>query len=318
MNDSIKETSFIQLEKTRHPLVVLLVRLVREKPLGLMGGVIVLLLLFTGIFANFLAPYDINKIHLRDRLKPPSTKFLLGTDNLGRDMLSRMIFGARISVLVGLSAATIDIVIATLIGLLSGFIGGKTDMVIQRFVDAWMCFPGLVIILTIMSILGPGLIQVIIVIGLTSGIRSSRVVRGATISIKENTYVKASISVGGSTLWILLKHILPNIMAPIIVLFTVSVGIAILSEASLSFLGFGIPPPTPAWGSMLSGEGRAFMQRAPWMAIWPGLALATVVFGINFLGDALRDLLDPRLRGSVGSYQGAGAGASGKEAKESK
>lgn len=318
MNDSIKETSSIQLEKTRHPLVVLLVRLVREKPLGLMGGVIVLLLLFTGIFANFLAPYDINKIHLRDRLKPPSTKFLLGTDNLGRDMLSRMIFGARISVLVGLSAATIDIVIATLIGLLSGFIGGKTDMVIQRFVDAWMCFPGLVIILTIMSILGPGLIQVIIVIGLTSGIRSSRVVRGATISIKENTYVKASISVGGSTLWILLKHILPNIMAPIIVLFTVSVGIAILSEASLSFLGFGIPPPTPAWGSMLSGEGRAFMQRAPWMAIWPGLALATVVFGINFLGDALRDLLDPRLRGSVGSYQGAGAGASGKEAKESK
>lgn len=318
MNDSIKETSSIQLEKTRHPLVVLLVRLVREKPLGLMGGVIVLLLLFTGIFANFLAPYDINKIHLRYRLKPPTTKFLLGTDNLGRDMLSRMIFGARISVLVGLSAATIDIVIATLIGLLSGFIGGKTDMVIQRFVDAWMCFPGLVIILTIMSILGPGLIQVIIVIGLTSGIRSSRVVRGATISIKENTYVKASISVGGSTLWILLKHILPNIMAPIIVLFTVSVGIAILSEASLSFLGFGIPPPTPAWGSMLSGEGRAFMQRAPWMAIWPGLALATVVFGINFLGDALRDLLDPRLRGSVGSYQGAGAGASGKEAKESK
>lgn len=318
MNDSIKETSSIQLEKARHPLVVLLVRLVREKPLGLMGGVIVLLLLFTGIFANFLAPYDINKIHLRYRLKPPTTKFLLGTDNLGRDMLSRMIFGARISVLVGLCAATIDIVIATLIGLLSGFIGGKTDMVIQRFVDAWMCFPGLVIILTIMSILGPGLIQVIIVIGLTSGIRSSRVVRGATISIKENTYVKASISVGGSTLWILLKHILPNIMAPIIVLFTVSVGIAILSEASLSFLGFGIPPPTPAWGSMLSGEGRAFMQRAPWMAIWPGLALATVVFGINFLGDALRDLLDPRLRGSVGSYQGAGAGASGKEAKESK
>ncbi len=316
MNDSIKETSSIQLEKPRHPLVVLLVRLVREKPLGLMGGVIVLLLLFTGIFANFLAPYDINEIHLRYRLKPPTTKFLLGTDNLGRDMLSRMIFGARISVLVGLSAATIDIVIATLIGLLSGFIGGKTDMVIQRFVDAWMCFPGLVIILTIMSILGPGLIQVIIVIGLTSGIRSSRVVRGATISIKENTYVKASISVGGSTVWILLKHILPNIMAPIIVLFTVSVGIAILSEASLSFLGFGIPPPAPAWGSMLSGEGRAFMQRAPWMAIWPGLALATVVFGINFLGDALRDLLDPRLRGSVGSYQGAGA--SGKEAKESK
>lgn len=311
MTDSIRkivETGAIQSKKIRHPLVELLVRLVREKPLGLMGGIIVLVLLFTGIFANFLAPYDINKIHLRDRLSPPSTKFLLGTDDLGRDMLSRIIFGARISVIVGLSAAGLDILIATIIGILSGFIGGKTDIIIQRFVDAWMCFPGLVIILTIMALLGPGLIQVIFVIGLTSGIRSSRVVRSAAIGIKENTYVKASISIGGSTLRILIRHILPNIMAPIIVLFTVSVGIAILMEASLSFLGFGIPPPTPAWGSMLSGSGRTFMQRAPWMAIWPGLALAIVVFGINFLGDALRDLLDPRLRGSLGSYQGAGIG----------
>lgn len=304
----IGETSSIQSGKTRHPLVDLLVRLVRKKPLGLMGGIIVLVLLFTGISANFLAPYDINKIHLRGRLSPPSTKFLLGTDDLGRDMLSRIIFGARISVIVGLSAAGLDILAATIIGMLSGFIGGKTDIIIQRFVDAWMCFPGLVIILTIMALLGPGMIQVIFVIGLTGGIRSSRVVRSATIGIKENTYVKASISVGGSTLRILLKHILPNIMAPIIVLFTVAVGGAILAEASLSFLGFGIPPPTPAWGGMLSGPGRAFMLRAPWMAIWPGLALAIVVFGINFLGDALRDLLDPRLRGSVGRYQGAGIG----------
>jgi len=308
MTDStrkIVETGSIQSKKSRHPLVELLVRLVREKPLGLMGGIIVLVLLLTGIFANFLAPYDINKIHLRDRLSPPTTEFLLGTDDLGRDMLSRIIFGARISVIVGLSAAGIDILIASFIGILSGFLGGKTDIIVQRFVDAWMCFPGLVIILTIMALLGPGLIQVIFVIGLTSGIRSSRVVRGATISIKENIYVQASISVGASTLRILIKHILPNIMAPIIVLFTVSVGIAILMEASLSFLGFGIPPPAPAWGSMLSGSGRAFMQRAPWMAIWPGLALAIVVFGINFLGDALRDLLDPRLRGGGGTYKGS-------------
>ena len=304
-NSTIKivENGSIESKKTRHPMVDLLMRLIREKPLGLVGGIIVLVLLFTGIFANFLAPYDINKIHLRDRLSPPSAKFLLGTDDLGRDMLSRIIVGARISVIVGLSAATLDIVIASIIGILSGFFSGKADIIIQRFVDAWMCFPGLVIILTIMAILGPGLIQVIFVIGLSSGIRSSRVVRGATISVKENIYVAASKSVGASNLRILIKHILPNIMAPIIVLFTVSVGVAILMEASLSFLGFGIPPPAPAWGSMLSGSGRAFMQRAPWMAIWPGLALAIVVFGINFLGDALRDLLDPRLRGGGGSYK---------------
>jgi peptide/nickel transport system permease protein len=304
-NERITENRSIQSVKSRHLLVDLLVRLVREKPLGLLGGIIVILLLFTGIFAGSLAPFDINEIHLRYRLDPPSTKFLLGTDDLGRDLLSRIIFGARISVIVGLSAAGLDTVLAMFIGIFSGYIGGKTDLTIQRFVDAWMCFPGLVIILTIMAILGPGLIQVIFVIGFSSGIRSSRVVRGATIGIKEHTYVYAAKSVGCSTLRILLKHILPNIMAPIIVLFTVAVGIAILLEASLSFLGFGIPPPTPAWGSMLSGAGRQYMQKAPLMAIWPGLALATVVFGINVLGDALRDLLDPRLRGGIGRYQGA-------------
>jgi peptide/nickel transport system permease protein len=288
--------------KNRHPLIDLLVRLVREKPLGLVGGIIVILLLFTGIFADTLAPYDINKIHLRHRLSPPSKQFLMGTDNLGRDLLSRIVYGARISVIVGLSAAGLDTLIAMVIGIISGYIGGKTDITIQRFVDAWMCLPGLVIILTIMAVLGPGLVQVIFVIGFSSGIRSSRVVRGATIGIKEHTYVYAAKSIGCSTWRILVRHILPNIMAPIIVLFTVSVGIAILMEASLSFLGFGIPPPAPAWGSMLSGAGREYMQKAPLMAIWPGLALAAVVFGINVLGDAMRDLLDPRLRGGIGRY----------------
>jgi peptide/nickel transport system permease protein len=160
------------------------------------------------------------------------------------------------------------------------------------------------IILAVMAILGPGLIQVIVVLGVLYGIGSSRIVRSAVIGVKENAYVEAARSVGIRKIWILVRHILPNVTAPIIVLFTLVMGASIIAEASISFLGFGIPPPTPSWGGMLSGSGRQFMLTAPWMALWPGLALAIVVFGINMLGDAVRDILDPRLRGSSGRYGG--------------
>jgi len=186
----------------------------------------------------------------------------------------------------------------------AGFLGGQYDMAVQRIVDAWMCFPSLIILIAIMSLTGPGLWQVIVVLSLNYGISGSRVVRSAVMGVRQNVYVDAAKAVGASTPKTLIRHILPNIMAPLIILFTVRMPFIILDEASLSFLGFGIPPPTPSWGGMLSGAGRSYMFLAPWLAIWPGLALTVVVYGINMFGDALRDLLDPRLRGGLGRYSG--------------
>ena len=288
--------------KRRGAVASFFIRLVTEKPLGTVGGIIVLILLLTGIFANFLAPYGMNELHPVDFLSGPSTKYWLGTDNLGRDLLSRVIFGARISVIVGLVATTLSIIVSTVIGILCGFFGGKLDIVVQRFVDAWMCFPGIIILIVAVSLVGPGMWQIILVLGLQFGIAGSRIVRSAVISIKENTYVEAARAIGCPARTIMARHILPNIMAPIIILFTVRVPAIILAEAGLSFLGFGIPPPEPSWGGMLSGAGRSFMFLAPWMAIWPGLALSIVVYGVNMFGDAVRDLLDPRLRGGLGRY----------------
>jgi peptide/nickel transport system permease protein len=184
----------------------------------------------------------------------------------------------------------------------SGYIGGKFDLVVQRFVDAVMCFPGLVLLMVLITVIGPGLWQVIIVIGISWGITGSRMVRGPTIAIRENVYVVAAEAIGCSTTRMLTRHILPNVTAPIIVLLTTRVPGVIITEASLSFLGFGIPPPTPSWGGMLSGSGRKYMFLAPWMALWPGLALSIVVYGVNMFGDAVRDILDPRLRSGVGRY----------------
>ncbi len=290
-------------ERERHSwLVGFLIRLVKEKPLGTTGGLITLLLLFTGIFADFLAPYGMNEQHWADTLVAPSAKYWLGTDNIGRDLLSRVIYGARISVIIGLAATTLATITSIIIGMLSGYIGGKFDLIVQRFVDAVMCIPGLVLLMIIISLIGPGMWQVIIVLGLRWGIACSRIMRGAVISVKENVYVMAAVAIGCPTSRILTRHILPNIMAPIIILFTTQVPSIILTEAALSFLGYGIPPPAPSWGSMLSGSARSYMFMAPWMVIWPGLALSTVVYGINMFGDAVRDLLDPRLRGGVGRY----------------
>ena len=283
-------------------MVGLLIRLVKEKPLGLAGGIIALLLLFIAIFADLLAPYGINEVSGADMLLAPSARFWLGTDHLGRDMLSRVIFGARVSMIVGLAGATLATIVSLTIGILSGYIGGKFDLIAQRVIDAWMCLPLLILMMFVISIIGPGIWQLIVTLGLTQGVTGSRIVRGAVLGIKENVYVQAAEAIGCSTPRILTRHILPNIMAPTIVLFTTRVPGVILLEASLSFLGFGIPPPTPSWGGMLSGSGRTYMFQAPWMAIWPGLALSIVVYGVNMFGDALRDLLDPRLRGGLGRY----------------
>lgn len=288
--------------KQRRLLAESVIRLIKEKPLGTVGAVIVLALLVVGTCADFIAPYGMNEISLTARLSPPSAEHILGCDNLGRDLFTRIIYGARVSMYIGLGATTISVVEATIIGLISGFFGGKADIMIQRFVDAWICFPGLFIILTVMAILGGGTLQVLLVLGLTGGIGGSRIVRSAVMAIKENTYVEAARAIGASNTRILAQHLLPNVLAPIIVMFSISIGGVILTEAALSFLGFGINPPTPSWGGMLSGAGRRYMLLGPWLMVWPGTALTLVVYGANMLGDAIRDILDPRLRGGIGRY----------------
>ena len=269
-------------------------------------GVIVLLLIFVAIFADALAPYPFYEMHLRDQFQGPSAQYLLGTDQAGRDLLSRLIYGARLSLIVALAATTLNVVVAVLIGGTSGFIGGKFDLVVQRFVDAWMCFPGLLLLLTIMSIVGTGLFQIIVVLGITGGISGSRVPRGAVIGIKENDYFLAAQALGSPTTKTLMRHVLPNIVAPIIIIFSVNIGGNILSAAALSFLGYGLPPAFPDWGAMLSREGRKYMEMVPRLALWPGLCLTLVVYSLNMFGDAMRDLLDPRLRGGEGRYGTAG------------
>jgi len=277
-------------------------RLPKEKPLGTVGFVITLFLLFTAIFADLIAPYGMNETYAGTPLSPSSAEHWLGTDNIGRDVLTRIIYGARVSVIVGLCGATLGTIISAFIGIVTAYLGGTVDMVVQRFVDTWMCFPALIISMVLVIGLGPSIFSIILAVAFTWGIPGSRVVRGAVISIRENAFVDAARSIGCSTPIILLKHILPNVMATLIILFSIRVPAMVLAEASLSFLGFGIPPPDPSWGSMLSGTGRQYMLRAPMLAVWPGLALAIVVYGVNMFGDAVRDLLDPRLRGGVARY----------------
>ena len=275
-------------------------RLVKEKPLSIIAGVVILLLILVAIFADVLAPYPHDEVNIVDRMQAPSGRYLLGTDQLGRDLLSRLIFGAQISLTVGLAATAVNVVVAVLIGGPSGFFGGRLDLAAQRFVDAWMAFPGLLLLLTIMSLVGRGVPQIIVVLGVTGGIGGSRVIRGAVIGIKENVYFQAAEAIGSTKWRILIRHVLPNIAAPVIIIFTINVGGVIISEAALSFLGFGLPISVPSWGGMLSREGREFMEVAPRLALWPGLCLTIVVYCLNMFGDAVRDLLDPRLRGGGG------------------
>lgn len=274
-----------------------LMHFARTKPLGALGGFFVVLVLFLAIFAEAVAPYDYNKRNLRSRLKPPSLSNYMGTDSLGRDVFSRIVYGARVSVSVGFGGIGLGTLLATMIGITSGYFGGRFDILFQRVVDAWQAFPRLVILLSIMAIFQPGLLTLILGIGILSAASNSRIIRSATLAIKENQYVEASRAIGAGHFRIILIYILPNVFAPIIIVATIGLGFAILAESALSFLGFGVPPPYPSWGEMLSGTARTYMDRAPWLAVWPGVAISVAVFGFNMLGDALRDVLDPRLRG---------------------
>jgi len=272
-------------------------RFCRRKPLGALGGFIVIALLVMAVFAEQLALYGYDETVRGSRMKPPSAAHWLGTDNLSRDMWSRIVFGARVSVTVGVATVGLAVFLATAVGVSSGYFGGAYDLVVQRVVDAWLSFPYLVIVLSVMAVLGPGLLNVVLSLAVLIAAVNSRVIRGATIAVAQSTYVEAARALGCGHARIILWHILPSVAATVIILATIGLGTAILAESALSFLGFGVPPPYPAWGAMLSGSGRTYMFRAPWMAIWPGVAISLAVFGFNMLGDALRDLLDPRLRG---------------------
>ncbi|MFC2071685.1 ABC transporter permease [Chloroflexota bacterium] len=291
-------------ERKRHSLLVdLFIRIVKEKPLGLVGGVIVLVLFFVGIFADFLAPYGFNELDMAARLEGPSPNHILGCDNVGRDIFSRIIYGARLSMVVGLGATTIATIGSLLLGTISGYLGGKVDLAIQRVNDAVQAIPTLILLLTIIAVIGPGLLQVVLALGGHAALTSRRE-RSYVIAIKENIYFEAARAIGVPTTRILMKHVVPNIFPMVIIAFSISLGRMIMAEATMSFLGFGIPPPMPSWGGMLSGSGRRYMIIAPGLAVWPGLTLAIVIWGINMLGDAVRDILDPRLRGGLGRYGG--------------
>ena len=281
-----------------HPFVTFHQKMLRQKKLGAIGGIAFALFLFAGIFADVLAPMGINETDMRQQLQAPSLEHWFGTDHIGRDVLSRILYGAQLSVIVGFLAAGLATLISIFLGVICGYFGGTLDMAIQRFVDAWMTSPDLVILIVVVSIIGPGVAQIIVILGCLYGIAGSRIVRGSVIGVRENMYTHAAQSIGARTLHILTFHILPNVMPVIIVLFTTRIGAVILAEAGLSFLGLGVPPPAPTWGSMLSGSGRTYMYLQPWLALAPGICLTIVVYAVNVYGDALRDLLDPRMRGT--------------------
>ncbi len=273
-----------------------IVSMALSKPLGAFGAVVILLVLFVALAAPLLAPYDPLAMNFDAPFAPPSGRFVLGADEFGRDVLSRIIWGSRISVYVGVVSVVLGQAIGGTLGLVSGFLGGKVDVLIQRIVDMLMSFPMLVLALSIVAALGPSPINVVLAISIVQVPRSSRIIRSAALLVKEMQYVEAGRAIGATGARILWRHVLPNCLAPFIVIASTTLGLAILTEASLSFLGVGTPPPNPSWGAMLSGTGRSYVEIAPWLAIFPGLALTLTVFGFNLLGDALRDVLDPRLR----------------------
>jgi peptide/nickel transport system permease protein len=273
------------------------IQMVRRKPLGTLGGAIVLVMLLAAILADLISPYGFAQTSLRERFVAMSAAHWLGTDQLGRDLLTRLIYGARISLYVGFGAVVFGSVLATAIGVLSGYFGGRLDLWLQRFVDAWMAFPPLLLLMSIMALLGPTVWNITLVLGAAFGIQNSRVVRGVALSLKEYAFVESARALGSGHVRVAVAHILPNVLPTIIVVATTGLSTIILTEASLSFLGLGVPPPYPTWGGMLSLTGLDYMYQAPWLAIWPAVALSLAVFGFNMLGDALRDLLDPRLKG---------------------
>ena len=273
-------------------------RIAKRKYLATASAVVLMGLVFTAIFAPLLAPYDPLEVNVSERLEAPQLSHPMGTDEVGRDIMSRIIYGARVSLMVGIASVSVGTFIGITLGLTSAYFRGRYDLIVQRFIDAWQAFPGLILAMSLVALLGQSLLNVIIAISITGISSKTRLVRGSAMSVLQNDYIAATRVVGSSATRIMFRHVLPNIWAPIIVVISLTIGGAILAEASLSFLGLGPPPPDPTWGNMISGSARQLFDRAPWMLIAPGLAITVVIMAFNLMGDGLRDILDPRLRGS--------------------
>lgn len=269
----------------------------RRNRIGLAGAAITLFVVLVAVLAPLLAPYPPDELHPNWRLYPPNEYFLLGTDEFGRDVLSRIIYGSRISLQVGLIAVSLALSVGSVLGLVAGFYGGPADHLIMRVMDVLFAFPAILLAIGIMAMLGPSITNAMIAIGVVYAPSFARLTRASVLSLREKEFVDAARVLGGSPARIVVRHIVPNLLAPLIIQTTFSLSTAILAEAALSFLGLGTPPPTPSWGTMLSAS-RRYLELAPWPAIFPGLAIMLVVLGFNLFGDGLRDVLDPRLRTS--------------------
>ena len=267
-----------------------------RKPLGAVGAFIIVVMLFVALFAARLAPYDPYAADYGAQFMRPSAAHWFGTDEFGRDVLSRIMYGARIALFVGFVASFVGCTLGALLGVISAYAGGTVDLCLERLMDILLAFPLLILALAIASILGPAVQNVVVAISIPIIPRAARVVRASALSVKENPYVEAAGSLGASRPRVILQHIVPNVMAPYIIILTAQLGSAILTEAALSYLGLGTAEPTPSWGLMLSGSASAYAEKAPWIALFPGIAISLAVFGFNLFGDSLRDALDPRLR----------------------
>jgi peptide/nickel transport system permease protein len=268
----------------------------RRRSLGAIGGLVIVLMLLAAIFASAIAPYDPKETSFLNQLKPPSAEYLLGTDAFGRDVFSRIIYGARTALLIGFAAAVVGCTLGALLGTFGAYYGGRVDLLLERVMDVLISFPVLILAIAVVSALGNGTSNVIVAITIPIIPRVARVIRSSALSLRQMPFVEAAQCIGAPGTRIVLRHLLPNVVAPFLILLTAFLGQAILAEASLSFLGLGVAEPEPAWGLMLRGASAQFVERAPWLAIAPGVAISLAVFAFNLLGDSLRDALDPRLR----------------------
>jgi len=293
---SAESVQFIVPDEIRKPWYVQFGDLMRRQPLGTAGAFVVVLMVLATIFAEVLSPYDPELISFESMLVPPSVDHWMGTDAFGRDILTRIIYGARTALFVGFTAAFVGSTLGLILGVASAYFGGLFDLVVQRLVDILMAFPLIVLALAVVATLGAGTVNVVIAITIPFIPQCARVVRSSALAIREIPYVDAARALGFGHSRIIMRHMVPNVMAPYLIMVTTFVGHAILLEASLSYLGLGVQEPTAAWGLMLQGGAEEFAESAPWVPIFPGLAITLAVFGFNLFGDALRDLLDPRLR----------------------